>query len=104
MLLESSASAVVAAVPLEVSDDPCVVLMSATGLVARVAVGDQEIYAERTVVPPAGDLAVSPSAGSLSAGQSVTVSVTVSSTTGLASETDLAVSPGGLMVAVLYTG
>jgi RNA polymerase sigma factor (sigma-70 family) len=51
---------------------------------------------------PSGDLAVSPSAGSLSAGQSVTVSVTVSSTTGLASETDLTVSPGGLMVAVLY--
>src|SRR5579862_2354192 len=43
-------------VPLEVTDDPCVVLMSADGLVARVAVGDQEIYAERTVVPPAGDL------------------------------------------------
>jgi RNA polymerase sigma factor (sigma-70 family) len=53
---------------------------------------------------PAGDLAVSPSAGSLSAGQSVTVSVTVSSTTGLASETDLAVNPGGLTVAVLYPG
>jgi len=34
-----------------------VVLMSATGLVARVAVGDTGIYAERTVVPPAGDLA-----------------------------------------------
>jgi len=59
VLLEGSseASAAAAAVPLEVTDDPCVVLMSATGLVARVAVGDQEIYAERTVVPPAGDLA-----------------------------------------------
>ena len=51
---------------------------------------------------PAGDLAISPSAGSLSAGQSVTVSVTVSSDTGLASETDLTVNPGGLTVAVLY--
>jgi RNA polymerase sigma factor (sigma-70 family) len=50
------------------------------------------------------DLAVSPSAGTLSAGQSVTVSVTVSSATGLASETDLTVSPGGLTVAVLYPG
>ena len=58
VLLEGSAgAAAVAAVPLEVADDPCVVLMSATGLVARVAVGDQDIYAERTVVPPAGDLA-----------------------------------------------
>jgi DNA gyrase subunit A len=57
VLVEGSASAVVAAVPLEVTDDPCVVLMSATGLVARVAVSDADIYAERTVVPPAGDLA-----------------------------------------------
>jgi RNA polymerase sigma factor (sigma-70 family) len=50
------------------------------------------------------DLAVSPSAGTLSAGQSVTVSVTVTTDTGLASETDLTVSPGGLTVAVLYPG
>jgi DNA gyrase subunit A len=59
VLLESSSEplAGVAAVPLEVTDDPCVVLMSATGLVARVAVGDADIYAERTVVPPPGDLA-----------------------------------------------
>jgi DNA gyrase subunit A len=58
VLLEGSAAAlaVAAAVPLEVTDDPCVVLMSATGLVARVSVGDQEIYAERTVVPAAGEL------------------------------------------------
>ena len=54
--------------------------------------------------PNSADLAVSPSAGSLSAGQSVTVSVTVSSSTGLASETDLTVNPGGLTVAVLYSG
>ena len=53
---------------------------------------------------PAGDLAVSPSAGSLAAGQSVTVSVTVISSTGLASETDLTVNPGGLTVAVLFSG
>jgi DNA gyrase subunit A len=57
VLLEGSEAPAAAAVPLEVTDDPCVVLMSATGLVARVTVGDQEIYAERTVVPPAGDLA-----------------------------------------------
>jgi DNA gyrase subunit A len=59
VLLEGAAEtlASAAAVPLEVTDDPCVVLMSAAALVARVAVGDQEIYAERTVVPPAGELA-----------------------------------------------
>jgi DNA gyrase subunit A len=58
VLLEGSSEALAgaAAVPLEVTDDPCVVLMSATGRVARVAVGDADIYAERTVVPPAGDL------------------------------------------------
>jgi DNA gyrase subunit A len=55
VLLEDSASSV-AAVPLEVSDDPCVVLMSATGRVARVTVSDQDLYAERTLVPPSGDL------------------------------------------------
>jgi hypothetical protein len=49
------------------------------------------------------DLAVSPSAGSLSAGQSVTVSATETSTS-LASETDLTVNPGGLTVAVFYSG
>jgi DNA gyrase subunit A len=59
VLLEGSSEALAgaAAVPLEVTDDPCVVLMSATGLVARVAVGDTDIFAERTVVPLAGDLA-----------------------------------------------
>jgi DNA gyrase subunit A len=57
VLLEGSAESVAAAaVPLEVTDDPCVVLMSATGLVARVTVSDSGIYAERTLVPPSGDL------------------------------------------------
>jgi hypothetical protein len=51
---------------------------------------------------PAGDLAVSPSAGTLAAGQSVTVSVTVTSDVGLASETDLTANPGGLLVAIFY--
>jgi len=70
VLLEGDAeSAGTAAVPLEVTDDPCVVLMSATGLVARVAVGEvgadgadgaSSIYPERSLVPPAGDLARSP--------------------------------------------
>ena len=61
VLLEgSSDAAVAAAVPLEVTDDPCVVLMSATGRVARVAVSDADIYAERTLVPPSGDLTRAP--------------------------------------------
>ncbi|HEX5298391.1 MAG TPA: DNA topoisomerase IV subunit A [Streptosporangiaceae bacterium] len=39
VLLEGgAAAATVAAVPLEVADDPCVVLMSASGLVARMAI------------------------------------------------------------------
>ena len=52
VLLEGGGTALPAAVPLEVADDPCVVLMSATGLVARVAVGTS---AERVLVPPPGD-------------------------------------------------
>jgi DNA gyrase subunit A len=66
VLLEGSQAPAAAAVPLEVTDDPCVVLMSATGRVARVAVGDQgadgasDIHAERSLVPPAEDLARSP--------------------------------------------
>jgi DNA gyrase subunit A len=57
VLLEGGTEAVTAAVPLEVTDDPCVVLMSATGLMARVAV---PAAAERAVLPPAGDLTRAP--------------------------------------------
>src|SRR5580693_2826835 len=60
VLLEGSSEVSAAAVPLEVTDDPCVVLMSATGRVARVAVSDSGIYAERTLVPPSGDLTRAP--------------------------------------------
>jgi RNA polymerase sigma factor (sigma-70 family) len=49
---------------------------------------------------PAGTLSVSPSSGSLTSGQSVTISLSAPSAAGLASETDLTVSPGGLTVAV----
>jgi DNA gyrase subunit A len=56
VLLEGDAS-VAAAVPLEVADDPCVVLMSADGLMARAAVGASDDHGERTVVPPAADAA-----------------------------------------------
>ena len=55
VLLEGGSEAVAAAVPLEVADDPCVVLMSATGLVARVAVGASDDPAERALVPPPAD-------------------------------------------------
>ncbi len=51
VLLEGGGAALPAAVPLEVADDPCVVLMSATGLVARAAAG----MAERALVPPPSD-------------------------------------------------
>jgi DNA gyrase subunit A len=68
VLLEASdaLAAGAAAVPLEVTDDPCVVLLSATGLMARVTVstsgedGEPDIYSERSLVPPVGDLARSP--------------------------------------------
>jgi DNA gyrase subunit A len=57
VLLEGGGAALPAAVPLEVTDDPCVVLMSATGLVARAAVTDPAPgdYPERALVPPPGD-------------------------------------------------
>jgi DNA gyrase subunit A len=42
VLLESSGATLTAAVPLEVADDPCVVLLSSTGLLARAAVSDPE--------------------------------------------------------------
>jgi DNA gyrase subunit A len=58
VLLEGGGAALPAAVPLEVADDPCVVLMSATGLVARVPVTGPapDDYPERAVVPPMGEL------------------------------------------------
>ena len=58
VLLEGGGAALPAAVPLEVADDPCVVLMSATGLVARVPVTGPaaDDYPERAVVPPLGEL------------------------------------------------
>jgi DNA gyrase subunit A len=63
VLLEGgSEAATVAAVPLEVADDPCVVLMSASGLVARTAIasgvsadGAAGDGAERVLLPPPGD-------------------------------------------------
>jgi RNA polymerase sigma factor (sigma-70 family) len=51
---------------------------------------------------PGGTLSVSPTSGSLTSGQSVTVSLSASSAAGLAFETDLTVNPGGLTVVVDY--
>jgi len=52
---------------------------------------------------PAGDLLITPSSGGvIQDGQSVTVTVTVTSDTGLAFETDLTVQPGTLTIAVEY--
>jgi DNA gyrase subunit A len=66
VLLEGGGEARAAAVPLEVADDPCVVLMSATGLMARAAVSPGSPngtgpngtghFPERAVVPPPGEL------------------------------------------------
>jgi len=52
VLLEGDQAVTVAAVPLEVADDPCVVLMSGTGLLARVASSSSV-----PAVPPLGDVA-----------------------------------------------
>jgi RNA polymerase sigma factor (sigma-70 family) len=51
---------------------------------------------------PAGDLSISPSTEALQDGQSVTITVTVNSDSGLAFETDLTVDPGGLAIAIDY--
>jgi DNA gyrase subunit A len=56
VLLEGGGEARAAAVPLEVTDDPCVVLMSATGLLARASLSSSDLSSERAVVPPLGEV------------------------------------------------
>jgi hypothetical protein len=51
---------------------------------------------------PAGDLSIAPSTAALQDGQTVTITVTVTSSAGLAFETDLTVDPGGLTIAIDY--
>src|ERR1700728_1659680 len=51
VLMEAGA-AVAAAVPLEVGDDPCQVVLSATGLLARIPLTSQNPDIERTLVSP----------------------------------------------------
>jgi hypothetical protein len=53
-----------------------------------------------SITDPSSGLSVSPTSGSLSSGQSVTISLSAASASSLASETDLTVSPGGITVAV----
>ncbi len=57
-----------------------------------------------SIANPSSALSVSPASGSLTSGQSVTISLSAPSVTGLASETDLTVNPGGLTVAVDVPG
>jgi DNA gyrase subunit A len=51
VLLESSGAARTAAVPLEVADDPCTVLLSSAGLLARTATVSQDQDPERSATP-----------------------------------------------------
>jgi DNA gyrase subunit A len=57
VLMEAGA-AVAAAVPLEVGDDPCQVVLSATGLLARVPISNSDV--ERTAAPPGASAKSSP--------------------------------------------
>ena len=59
VLMEAGA-AVTAAVPLEVGDDPCQVVLSATGLLARIPLASQNPDVERTLVPPRSPAASGP--------------------------------------------
>jgi RNA polymerase sigma factor (sigma-70 family) len=63
--------------------------------------GDVSAY---SIANPSSGLSVSPTSGSLSSGQSVTISLSAASAASLASETDLTVSPGGITVAVDVPG
>ncbi len=51
VLLESSGATRTAAVPLEVADDPCTVLLSSAGLLARTATVSQDQDPERSATP-----------------------------------------------------
>ena len=51
VLLESSGAARTAAVPLEVADDPCTVLFSSAGLLARTAMAGTDHDPERSATP-----------------------------------------------------
>ncbi len=63
VLLEGSGKARTAAVPLEVADDPCLVLLSSAGLIARTATQPADAPAEGTLEAAAQDGAAPPAAG-----------------------------------------
>ena len=63
VLLEGSGKARTAAVPLEVADDPCLVLLSTAGLIARTATQPADAPAEGTLEAAAADGARAPAAG-----------------------------------------
>ena len=67
VLLESTGAARTAAVPLEVADDPCTVLLSSTGLLARTAVAQPAVQQALPVDSPDAQRAVSAAPGSAAA-------------------------------------
>lgn len=91
-------------------------LVASTGSVTLTLNGDGSLSGSFTLTAQGGDvsgysiadpspgLSVSPGSGSLSSGQSVTISLSAASVSALSSETDLTVSPGGLTVAVFVPG
>jgi DNA gyrase subunit A len=54
VLLESSGATRTAAVPMEVADDPCTVLLSSAGLLARTATAGADRSGDAPAAPPAG--------------------------------------------------
>ncbi len=73
-----------------------------TGTFTLTAQGGQIPEFTMTDDAPPGDLGITPSSGSLKAGASVTVTVTVLSSQQLAYQSTVTVSPGGLSVIVEY--
>ncbi len=63
VLLEGSGKTRTAAVPLEVADDPCLVLLSSAGLIARTATRPADAPAEGTLEAAAQDGAGTPALG-----------------------------------------
>jgi hypothetical protein len=90
-------------------------LVTSTGSVTLTLNADGTLSGSFTITAQGGDVATvsiaNPSSGlsvsypgSLSSGQSATVSLSAASATSLSSETDLTVSPGGTTVAVFVPG
>jgi DNA gyrase subunit A len=73
VLLESSGATRTAAVPMEVADDPCTVLLSSAGLLARTAGGGDDAGAERPA--PAADRKGHDAAGPRSAHDTIVSAV-----------------------------